>query len=48
VKWTPSQGSNVYYRNIQSPPSMFESFPLAESHPPAAILDTRKVAAQVR
>ena len=48
IKWTPSQGSNVYYRNIQAPATMFESFPMAESHPPTAILDARKVAAHVR
>ena len=48
IKWTPSQGSNVYYRNIPGPPSMFESFPQAESHPPQHILDARKVAAHVR
>jgi catechol 2,3-dioxygenase len=29
VKWTPEQGSNVFYRNVQFPTSMFETFPLA-------------------
>jgi catechol 2,3-dioxygenase len=27
VRWTPSQGSNVYYRNLRLPHSMHESFP---------------------
>jgi catechol 2,3-dioxygenase len=27
VRWTPSQGSNVYYRNLKMPHSMHESFP---------------------
>ncbi len=34
VKWTPSQGSNVYYKNIARQESMFESFPPAKK--PAA------------
>ena len=34
VRWTPSQGSNVYYRNLALPHSMFESMPPAE--PPKA------------
>ncbi len=31
VRWTPAQGSNVYYRNQKMPHSMFESFPPAEN-----------------
>ena len=31
VRWTPSQGSNVYYRNLALPHSMFESMPPAEN-----------------
>lgn len=27
VRWTPSQGSNVYYKNLKMPHSMHESFP---------------------
>ena len=27
VRWTPAQGSNVYYKNLQMPHSMHESFP---------------------
>lgn len=27
VRWSPSQGSNVYYRNLRLPHSMHESFP---------------------
>jgi catechol 2,3-dioxygenase len=30
VRWSPAQGSNVYYRNLKLPPSMFEAFPLAD------------------
>jgi catechol 2,3-dioxygenase len=30
VRWTPSQGSNVYYKNLKMPHSMFESFPPAD------------------
>lgn len=27
ARWTPKQGSNVYYKNLKMPHSMFESFP---------------------
>ena len=27
VRWTPAQGSNVYYKNLKMPHSMHESFP---------------------
>jgi catechol 2,3-dioxygenase len=36
VAWTPAQGSNVFYRNLAMPPSMFESFPPAEVQAPEA------------
>lgn len=29
VRWTPEQGSNVFFRNVPFPTSMFETFPLA-------------------
>jgi catechol 2,3-dioxygenase len=29
-KWTPAQGSNVFYRNVPMPDSMMEAFPPAE------------------
>jgi catechol 2,3-dioxygenase len=29
VRWTPSQGSNTFYRNVAMPDSMMEAFPLA-------------------
>ena len=34
VRYEPAQGSNVFYRNLAMPPSMFESFPPAELAPP--------------
>ncbi len=30
VRWTNGQGANVFFRNVEMPHSMFESFPLAE------------------
>jgi catechol 2,3-dioxygenase len=34
VRFEPQQGSNVFYRNLSMPHSMFESFPPAELAPP--------------
>jgi catechol 2,3-dioxygenase len=34
VAWTPTQGSNVFYRNNSMPHSMFESFPAVEQPAP--------------
>lgn len=31
ARWTPAEGSNVYYKNLKMPHSMFESFPPAET-----------------
>lgn len=31
VRWVPSQGSNVFYRNMTAPHSMMESFPPVET-----------------
>lgn len=31
VRWVPSQGSNVFYRNLTAPHSMMESFPPAQA-----------------
>ena len=33
VRFEPQQGSNVFYKNLAMPPSMFESFPLVEAPP---------------
>jgi catechol 2,3-dioxygenase len=33
VRFEPQQGSNVFYKNLAMPPSMFESFPVAKSEP---------------
>lgn len=30
VKWTPAQGSNSFYKNVDYPPSMMDGFPHAE------------------
>lgn len=30
VRWTPAQGSNVYYKNLKMPHSMHESFPAVD------------------
>jgi hypothetical protein len=31
VRFEPQQGSNVFYKNLAMPPSMFESFPLVQA-----------------
>jgi catechol 2,3-dioxygenase len=36
VRFEPQQGSNVFYKNLSMPHSMFESFPLVEFAPEAA------------
>ena len=36
VRYEPQQGSNVFYKNLSMPPSMFESFPPVEFAPDAA------------
>jgi catechol 2,3-dioxygenase len=41
VRFEPQQGSNVFYKNLAMPPSMFESFPIVEA-PVAADETTRK------
>ena len=35
IRWTAEQGSNIFYRNVEMPHSMMESFPPAEVHAPA-------------
>jgi catechol 2,3-dioxygenase len=35
VRWTPSQGSNVFYRNVPMPDSMLEAFPPIDAPTPA-------------
>jgi catechol 2,3-dioxygenase len=34
VRWTDAQGSNIFYRNVEFPHSMFESFPAADAPVP--------------
>jgi catechol 2,3-dioxygenase len=41
VRFEPQQGSNVFYKNLAMPPSMFESFPIVEA-PVAEDETTRK------
>lgn len=36
VRYEPQQGSNVFYKNLAMPHSMFESFPLVQATPEAA------------
>jgi catechol 2,3-dioxygenase len=38
VRWTPSQGSNVYYKNLKMPHSMHESFPPVDMSKAAEIM----------
>jgi catechol 2,3-dioxygenase len=33
VRFEPQQGSNVFYKNLAMPPSMFESFPVVQAPP---------------
>jgi catechol 2,3-dioxygenase len=33
VRFEPQQGSNVFYKNLAMPPSMFESFPPVPAPP---------------
>ena len=33
VRYMPQEGSNVFYKNLAMPPSMFESFPPVEAPP---------------
>ena len=33
VRFEPEQGSNVFYKNLAMPPSMFESFPVVLAPP---------------
>ena len=35
VRFEPQQGSNVFYKNLAMPPSMFESFPARDAPPEA-------------
>ncbi len=39
VRWSPSQGSNTFFRNTMMPDSMLESFPPASKHAAAADID---------
>lgn len=33
VKWSPTLGPNVFFRNLEMLPSMFEAFPVPEDPP---------------